>query len=291
MAALIVVNLLSSCNNDPSSEEDAGAKTKETVLTGVILMAETGTERIIPWMWDPIRWEYDSNDKVNKYDGAEVSYPDNSIQLTKISDYTTMMEYDTVLIISTAGRLSQIVHSYRDVWVDNRVSYTVSIRDYHYDEQGFLVKITDPKMGKRETYRATIQNGNIAKAETFGYSVLDGALAKTITYNYTYDTKDFVPMSDWAPYTPIFLSENRFILSDKLLGKKNKNNITSVEVQYQPSESQAHINRFTYEPEYDEQNILIAVKHTGQFTAYQGSGGQAVSFDNAKTLFLYTEKK
>jgi len=279
--------VFSSCDSGGSGQEPEIPLPSEQVLTGLQMLAERGNE-YIPISWDAVSWEKDASGKFIKYDGYDVNYWDNNIRLTKLFNYTGTLVYDTIQIMLDNGRIKQKQDIVVTVFPNNSVTRVVGSLNYYYDEQGFLVRVT---RGEQDKLQITVRNGNVTQIKTINYSYT-GEVNQTITYNYSYDNNVFVPMNDWAPYTPLYVVESRVTLYDNLLGKKSKNNVVNVDIQYQESEYQAHFNKLTYELEYNEQNKLAAIKHTGRYTTHflEGSNQVQVDFGIVKTLFKYTDK-
>jgi hypothetical protein len=283
------------CEKDPIDNHQPPT---EQELTGLQMLVQNEVDAMdwgkrIPISYDPISWEKDAAGKFIKYNRADVSYLGDVIRLTYISDnISNGTMYDTTFVALANGRVKQTDNRNTLLYNTGGGNSSVTIRNYYYNEQGFLIRITDPNTvnGEQNVYQATIENENVTKIEIFSYSRLDGRAYQIVTHKYTYNDDIFVPMSDWAPYTPLQLAIGSVALYDNLLGKKSKNNIINVDREYQNSEYQAHINKLTYELEYNERNKLAAIKHTGRFTAHQVDGGNQVDFSNTKTLFKYTNK-
>ena len=148
---------------------------------------------------------------------------------------------------------------------------------FHYDGDGYLVQITRTSAFSREEIKIERENGNISKVIT-----------NDATYQYTYDNQDYIPMSDFCPYTPVFMyCPYPFVEFYKKMGNPNKNNISKVEILYSRTISQSNMRSVTYTPEFDIDGKLKWILHSGTYYPHFSEGNEERSFSGAKTYFIY----
>ncbi|MDR0536914.1 MAG: hypothetical protein LBH04_02530 [Tannerellaceae bacterium] len=298
---LFCIVIFNSCSKD---NEELVPEEKEWEVTRLKMLEDTNDPNILPITYDPVEWKRNANGEIQQFSGFymdwDVSHSEHLIQLTGISkNMSGLTVYDTLRLSLENGRIARTMKSARYVYQEDRNdSYEVRSRNFYYDEQGYLSRVTDPNRanGEQDLYRATVENGNVVKVETITYSDNIAYLEpfQITTHSYAYDNNDYIQMNDWAPYTPLYLVDEsaRVMLYDGLLGKKNKNNIRSVDLQYKMLDVTPHFNKLTYELKFDEQNKPIAIKHTGRFTGHAVEGGKQFDFtDNIETVFTYTVKE
>ncbi|WP_163631717.1 hypothetical protein [Paludibacter sp. 221] len=280
---------------DPEGEKQGIPSPPTQILNGLYMFGDKG-ENEIPISFDLVRWEKDDTGKYTKYFSYEdINYSDDNIMLAGVKDYGSTLHYDTIIILlDDNGYIKQKQTNRRETYSDNTPygkPYVVDFLKYYYDKDGFLVRVTNtfPEEGEKDLVLLTVENSNVTQVKELLYPITGREAYQTITYDYTYDDKDFIPMSDWAPCTPLQVVALTYLTPfyDNLLGQKSKNNIVDVDIQYEKPEYQAHFNKITYAPEYDEEDRLVAIKHTGRVTKSQGGGGNSIDFDNVKTTFLY----
>lgn len=275
---------MSSCSKDDNT---TGIPEKETrkELIGVHLIKNDGD---FPLSINRCFWDRDDQGTIIKYGQTgyppkgSVEYSDNQISLNEPFDnFSNGPAVREDIIYLENDRIKKIYTSFLFTESDDYV-YKPKTHHYVYDSEGYLIQMIHEFNGVyTEWFDITVENGNVSQ-------VVDNT--KKITYKYTYDTEEYIPMSDWAVLTPMILTSTGYylILTDDIMGKKNKNNIVRVDLEYQPD----HIYNYdylylTYEPEFDDGDNIIAIHHTGRLTSHSMDGSIPFDFDNIKTEFLY----
>lgn len=285
--------MLSSCSDDDNKGGEVnggGSEPKEKVLTGYTLFGSAEDERL-PITIDGVDWTYGADGEMNTLSYYMTSYiakySDNKIELIDTRIKGNVEVSDTVSIFLKDGRISKKIttnHYYEDYTTEHK---------YYYDEAGFLVRISEINVNnqERDFYKATVENGNVVKVMHMEYSLWGTEPFSTETYTYTYDNNAYVPMSDWGPFTPIYFAHSQLLkIYDGLLGTKSKNNIMRLDVVYTGDQFSPRFNYITFEPEFDEDDRLVCIKHTGQYVGWKSEGSPIVNFSKATTTFRYTEK-
>lgn len=281
---------LSACSDDDSNGDNNGGSgtPQEMILTGHYPLTYANEERL-PISIDGIDWTYGSDKKINasKIYAAEstIKYSDNKIEIFNIRLENSKEVKDTITLYLEKERIVKTTQKWGN---ESPVTY------FHYNDQGYLVRVSETNRYNqdRDVLKATIENGNVTEVEKMKYSLSGTEPYETITYKYSYDNKAYIPMSDWGPYTLTFqASYPNTMIYDSLLGNKSKNNVTRIDIQYSKEQFSPCFNFITFEPEFDEDNKLISIKHTGRYTGWQSEGSLQTDFSKSATYFKYTEKQ
>lgn len=278
LAAFFIGSVLLSCSKKGGDDPEQDTK-KE--LIGIHLLNDNG----LPITIDPRYWAKDHQNKVIKYGvgsyppSGSVEYSDNRIIVSESSNTSNETIVRKNVITLENNRVQKLDYSIK--YEKDGTDYASPVTyHYSYNAEGYLTRIMrESNNALAEFIAITIENGNAVKL-----------VNRDITYKYTYDTKEYTPMSDWAPLTPIASASNGyyFILFDDILGKKNKNNIVRVDVEYKPDHILSYdFITLTYEPEFDGDDNILAIKHTGSMADHFSTGGKIINFSNVKSEFIY----
>ena len=283
LPVLVSVALFTACSDDTN---DTIEKENETVFSELLFAgtdyANGGDE--IPFGWDHSSWSYGEDGLLESFS------PKFRVNVRLFSDIEISDTYVKArgMYENSSSEIKQTEHTEQNVFfIDNRISevqyswlltgsYTNSDeRNYafHYDNDGYLVQVTRSSVAEFMIERV---NGNISKI-----------IAGNTTYQYTYDNQEYIPMSDFCPYTPVFmLCPYPFVEFYEKMGKPNKNNIVKVEVLYK-NEKEYAIHSMTYTPEFDKDGRIKWISHTGTYYTHFQDGSEERSFKGVKTSFIY----
>lgn len=255
-------------------------------------------EGTLPYSRSDIALFYDGEDRINEFGNVgavtntAIQYLDNGIIITKSSTSGNVSTYDTIHIAFNAQKQAKYAvhttYSKRSLASGERVDLTnLDSTVFVYGSEDYLTQMIHYKIRNNEYY--------VSYEETF--SVNAGNVTEMINnagerYTYTYNQEDHKHESEFchemprnvnSAYSKCWTLQLLPIISD-YLGKKSKNNVSSVNIEYPQGTSIS--NKYTkiiYDYIYDDNQLMDRAKMSGLI-----SGN--TPFDNSIMTFTHTKK-
>lgn len=274
-----------------SSEEDPSKTEEPTVTTPQKLVSITfPTSSNLAYMADKQEYKYDDKNRINLIGYYAITYVnDDLIETKNLGDDVSNADIENKTSITLKNKNISLVISNTVFKRTTGEVYSIE-RDstlYTYENE-YIAKIVkyhkmsisgDGKYRLDKQVDFQVTNGNITQAKTLEYG-------EVVISNYTYDSNPNILMGDIAYETPFSRVEGYQIITHDKLGKRNKNNIISVENIFTETPFQKSYKTVNYKRNLDSSGRISEILISGSCVT-SNPLNNATNFTDEKVIFEY----